>query len=728
MTSTRRQRLVKAAAALVAVVVVVISVVAVTGSEAEPVDVAEKPLVVPVGAEPRCAAGRRRGDARRLGLHAGGRRPGRGRRRPARGGRARPRLRRQQGRPRRPGPRGRRRGVRRADLHRPRVRSLRRPDPPQLARLRGRRRVAAARPAGRARRRTPRRRRRPGGRHRRRLLRRRDLAARRRVRRPGRRHRAGDHLERPGAEPVPAVRLPAGRRRGRARPARPRRPRSTPSPTPASSSAAGPRCSSPPASPPPPADATRRPPPNAPATPPAVASTPRSAPSTPARPPPAARPRRCWRCCGAARRPRCSTGSRRRRCSCRASRTRCSRSTRPTPPPARSRRPAPRWGCAGSTAATTPRATPRSPTDLIEPAKDWFDHYLRGGPDPGTEFEFTLPNSLLEEGPVERREASAYPVDGAGGLTEQRVDLAGGAQPVVSPPGGEPTAVTGLPGTGALLGAAAGLTGAGFRLAAIPGASAVFESQPTEDGLVVVGAPRVRLSVTSSAPDATLFASLWVVTSDGSATLPRQLVSPVHLRGLTPGEPREVEVALPASAYEVEQGQSLRLVVSSTDAAYAVPRDGRVYQVGLADGERRRCRGRCAAAAAGGRRPGVRQRVDRAAAAAGRRGAAAPRRGRAGAGGAAAAPAGAGRGRPGRRAAGGRRAGQGLQQRLPRRRRRELACGAGPGGGPARPQRCRQDHHDADAGGADQRRRRAHPRARPPGDRRRAGARRGSAR
>ena len=222
--------------------------------------------------------------------------------------------------------------------------------------------------------------------------------------------------------------------------------------------------------------------------------------------------------------------------------------------------------------------------DLTEPATAWFDHYLRGGPDPGATFEFTLPNAALEDGPVERRQADAYPTDGAG-LTTEALDLAGGAQPVVSPPGGEPTALTGLPGTGPLLGAAAGLSGVGFRLAALPGASAVFESPASADGLVVVGAPRVRLSVASSTTDATLFASLWIVSADGTPVLPRQLVAPVHLAGLTPGEPREVEVALPASAYEVEEGQALRLVVSSTDAAYAVPRDGRVYQVGLAGGE-----------------------------------------------------------------------------------------------------------------------------------------------
>ncbi len=221
--------------------------------------------------------------------------------------------------------------------------------------------------------------------------------------------------------------------------------------------------------------------------------------------------------------------------------------------------------------------------DLIDPAKAWFDHYLRGGPDPGTDFEFTLPNAALEDGPVERRQAAAYPTDGAG-LETQAIDLAGGAQPVVSPPGGEPTALTGLPGTGPLLGAAAGLSGAGFRLAAIPGASAVFESPPSDGGLVVVGAPRVRLSVTSTTTDATLFASLWIVSTDGTPLLPRQLVSPVQLSGLTPGEPREVDVALPASAYEVAEGQRLRLLVSSTDAAYAVPRDGRAYQVALAGG------------------------------------------------------------------------------------------------------------------------------------------------
>jgi ABC-2 type transport system ATP-binding protein len=216
-------------------------------------------------------------------------------------------------------------------------------------------------------------------------------------------------------------------------------------------------------------------------------------------------------------------------------------------------------------------------TELTEPALAWFDHYLRDGADPGTAFDFTLPASPFEEDGPEQLTASAY-----GDGQELRVALHGEAQPVLSPPGGEPTAVTGLPGTGPLLGAASEVTGAGYRLAALPGESAVFQTSPFETSRTVVGAPRVRLSVTSSTTDATLFVSGWVVSADGDASLPRQLVSPVHLDDLVPGQAREVEVSLPTSAYRLERDQRLRVVVASTDAAYAVPDDARAYQVALA--------------------------------------------------------------------------------------------------------------------------------------------------
>ena len=56
----------------------------------------------------------------------------------------------------------------------------------------------------------------------------------------------------------------------------------------------------------------------------------------------------------------------------------------------------------------------------------------------------------------------------------------------------------------------------------------------------------------------------------------------MRLTGLTPGEPRPVEVALPAVAHQVPVGHRLRVVVSSTDQAYAPPRTAAVHTVALA--------------------------------------------------------------------------------------------------------------------------------------------------
>ena len=102
-----------------------------------------------------------------------------------------------------------------------------------------------------------------------------------------------------------------------------------------------------------------------------------------------------------------------------------------------------------------------------------------------------------------------------------------------------------------------------------------------------------------------------------TAVLPQLVVSPVHLVGLTPERATTVEVALPAVAHQVPVGHRLRVVVSSTDQAYANPtRPGPSTTVGLAGDGRadpapaaRPPTGRAAdprrrrAAAAGGRRP-----------------------------------------------------------------------------------------------------------------------------
>ncbi|NYG53890.1 alpha/beta fold hydrolase [Nocardioides perillae] len=231
-----------------------------------------------------------------------------------------------------------------------------------------------------------------------------------------------------------------------------------------------------------------------------------------------------------------------------------------------------RWVDGGHDAGAAPAAD-----DLLDPALAWFDHHLRGGPDPGDDFELTLPASPFGEDRPERLVAEDYAAE-----VPRSLPLTGPPQPVLAPPGGEPAAVTSLPGTGPLLGATTLVGGAAQALGVLPGQSAVFTTPPVTEPLTVAGAPQVGLRITSTASDATLFAAAWVVAADGTTTLPRALVAPLRLSGLTPGEPREVTVALPASAYRLETGQRLQVVVSSTDAAYALPTDARTYEVALA--------------------------------------------------------------------------------------------------------------------------------------------------
>lgn len=221
-----------------------------------------------------------------------------------------------------------------------------------------------------------------------------------------------------------------------------------------------------------------------------------------------------------------------------------------------------------------PSADDDSPDEMTGEMSTWFDHHLRDGPEPDSGFEFTLPAGPANGAETEQLAAPSYLTREAS--EEHRVPVYGDVQRLLGPPGGQPSAVTSVPGLG-------GLEGVGDVGDALPGQTATFRTSPFDEGHRVVGSPRVRLTVTSTTTDATLFASLRVVAPDGSATLPRSLVSPIRVTGLTPGEPEEVEVALPASAYEVEKGERLRLVVSSTDAAYAVPEEARTYQVGLAD-------------------------------------------------------------------------------------------------------------------------------------------------
>jgi ABC-2 type transport system ATP-binding protein len=235
------------------------------------------------------------------------------------------------------------------------------------------------------------------------------------------------------------------------------------------------------------------------------------------------------------------------------------------------------------------QASDRVTADLREQVAGWFDYYLRSaddpqrGDDPGTGFEFPAPTGIASglnvQGGTQTIVADAYPgIEGAGPAQHRTIAVSGRAQPVVTPAGGTPAAITTVPGLGSL---GSALGGAAVE---IPGQFAAFGSEPLDAAVEVVGAPTVGLTVSSASGSATLFAKLYDVAPGGGMTLPSGLVAPLALTDLStdPTDPTQVEVTLPGIVHRFEAGHTMRVVVSSTDQAFALPAEAAVYSVGLA--------------------------------------------------------------------------------------------------------------------------------------------------
>jgi ABC-2 type transport system ATP-binding protein len=225
--------------------------------------------------------------------------------------------------------------------------------------------------------------------------------------------------------------------------------------------------------------------------------------------------------------------------------------------------------------------------DLRDQVAQWFDFHLRGtGADPGTGFQFPEPTGLSSTAGVTRVQggnqtvlARRYPgLDGGVPAHRAGVALTGPSQPVVTPAGGTPAALTTVAGLGALSAALGGST------LEIPGQFAAFQSEPLTSAVEVVGAPRTEIAVSAPSGAATLFAKLYDVAPGGTMSLPAGLVAPIALTGLStdPAHPTRVPITLPAIDHRFEAGHTMRLVVSSTDQGFALPAQAAVYSVGPA--------------------------------------------------------------------------------------------------------------------------------------------------
>src|SRR5262249_8872692 len=138
------------------------------------------------------------------------------------------------------------------------------------------------------------------------------------------------------------------------------------------------------------------------------------------------------------------------------------------------------------------------------------------------------------------------------------VNIAGPPQRIANPPGGNPAAITTLPGAGGSL--ASLLNGATVE---VPGQHADFFSGALPSTVDVVGTPTVQLRVASPTGSAVLFVKLYDVAPNSGGSLPFGLTAPVRLTGLpaTIDKATPVTVRLPGIVHRFEAGHGLRLTV-----------------------------------------------------------------------------------------------------------------------------------------------------------------------
>ncbi|MBW3661525.1 MAG: hypothetical protein KY469_00375 [Actinobacteria bacterium] len=150
----------------------------------------------------------------------------------------------------------------------------------------------------------------------------------------------------------------------------------------------------------------------------------------------------------------------------------------------------------------------------------------------------------------------------AGRLVEVGEPMTGGSGTFLNPPGGTPAAYSELPNF-----SSPGDTG-DRPPQEIEGQHLAFDTEPLQAPLDLVGIPFVDLHLShgNALRDARLFAKLYDVAPDGTATLLRRQVAPARIPTEALTEP--VTLRLVGTSWRFEEGHRLRLVLASTDTAF----------------------------------------------------------------------------------------------------------------------------------------------------------------
>jgi ABC-2 type transport system ATP-binding protein len=164
--------------------------------------------------------------------------------------------------------------------------------------------------------------------------------------------------------------------------------------------------------------------------------------------------------------------------------------------------------------------------------------------------------------------------------TYEGFDLSTQITPFAYPVGGIPSAISALPGIGSAGALASSLLSgvSGFSPAFIPGQSAFIESEELDRPLSIVGSSKIKVLVTSTTGEATLFFSLVTRSPSGATSQPNGIVAPIKLIDI-PENGVEIELELPAVILDVAAGDKLALGISSTDQGFEMPKTSAFYTV-----------------------------------------------------------------------------------------------------------------------------------------------------
>ncbi len=210
----------------------------------------------------------------------------------------------------------------------------------------------------------------------------------------------------------------------------------------------------------------------------------------------------------------------------------------------------------------------------------WFKKYLSDQEINFPAFQFTKTNGSisLQDSTVIPKIFSSdqLPIE----ATEQQLAFITPTVAAVYPIGGIPSAISSLPGIGSAGALASRVISSfgGFSPAFLPGQSGLLESAPLTQPISVVGPSSIKVRITSTTGDATLFFSLVTKSPSGAISQPNGVVAPVRLTNI-PQAGVDVTVELPSVIIDASVGDVIAVGISTTDQGYELPKLSRFYTV-----------------------------------------------------------------------------------------------------------------------------------------------------